>query len=493
MKKRADSIFKNKPARISAFVVFIFLVAALVSLGACAMQENPEPLDADQVNIFYGVSSWAMFGADEAIVAQLVEMYNNLELQKTEDELDFLTAFAITFYKDDETVGGLVVDENGLCRLAGADTVYKILFDSLDYGAVRAIYENSMDSPDYVDGIYQGGGSAAVDALVNNVFEVDWPRGMLALIAQMSDTQKKAFIAQPVKDGTVEYIARQIIGQWIASYTYGSDQITFIDAEISDITLVATYDENSSTPLYLYEPQFRLLPDDPDKLTLAGALSIDDDGWLVDGNERRNRMLLTPAGDNSYHYLGTPEFDIPVNTAIRELIVDEPEQAWDFTLSHDFMFILGRQFGDYPWGDYDMDIPDPQKIDQSDMPGMDFYQATFGPRVDGGAGETVIVYYTVAESGYTFIQSMHTTDPYVSTGINGDSHHIQTGKSEKELLAAYPDALIENRNMVYGPYDFCPYDKVYEYAPTSYYGQQVIRFYLNGGKISGIEMFIVLD
>lgn len=494
MESRAKKVFSARSDRFYAFIAVAIFLSAICGLSACTVRESPEPLVADQVNIFYGGGNWAMFGADGAAVAKLTDMYNQLELQKTEKEVDFTTSFDITFYKDEQPVGYWTVDEHGICRLGGADATYKILFDSFDYGAIRDIYEGSKDSPDYQDGIYIGAGSDTVDTLINNIFDNDWPRGMLALIGQMSDTQKKAFTAAPVKDGTVEKIARQVVSKWIAGYAYDSEPITFIDAEISEAILVATYDEDSDTPLYLYEPHFRLLPDDPDKIIPAGSLSIDDKGWLVDGNAARHRMLLTTNKDGSYHYIGCPAFDAPVNYAIREIVINEPEEFEDFTfISADFMFTLGRQFGDYPWSDYGTDIPTLEEITQSDMPGMVFYRAAFGPRISDGEGETVLVYYTVEESGYTYLSNMLTTDPAVTTGrLSGDIHRAKVGMSEKQLLAAYSDQLIVNNNMVFGNDNFCPYDQVYEYVPMSFYGQRIIRFYLNEGSVSGIEMFMIL-
>lgn len=493
-----------------AFVAF--LVGALVLFSSCAgrIDKTPEALAADQVRIFYGVSSWAMFGAPAAAVQTLTEMYNNLELQESEEQLDFATAFNISFSEGVQTVGGWSVDEQGVCQISGDAATYRIVSQSFDYQAIKDIYENSKDGEGYVDGFYQPdqpSESEPANQVMNAALLEDWPQGTIDLISHMSAEQKKALYAAVPNDGTVEEIAQQLISQQIAAYdgspayaeiegswSETKDTIAIVDAELTEVNLIASYEEASDEPLYLYEPVFRIRPADPSQVIPAGAVSVDEQGWIVDGNSARHRMLLTQNADGSYHYLGCPEFDLQLNYGIRLLVVDEPAAALDFTFISDFMFTLGRQFGYYPWADYEMDIPMPEQVINTDMAGMDFYRATFSPRAT--SGETMIAYYTIGETWRTYIYEMHTTDPYVSTGISiiaGGENEVRVGMSEADLLAAYSDSLSENKLMEYSADNFCPYDKVYEYAPATYQGQQIIRFYLKLGLISGIEMFYQLN
>lgn len=506
-----QGVFARGPARGLCLAGIVLVLLAALLLGSCEgrVDIEVEPIEADQVMIFYGLSSWAMFGAPEEAVQRLTGMYNNLELRQTEEQLDYQTAFGISFSRDGQTVAGWSVDEQGRCRLKSDDAVYQIASADFDYQAIKDIYENSKTSPDYLSGMYQPDSSAE---MIRRVMEAalleDWPQGAIELISHMSAEQRQALLAaEPTTDGTPEQIARQLINRQIAAFhgspafaeidgvwTESGETIAIVDAELIAAELIADYEEKSEQPLYLYEVDSRIRAADPGQVLPAGSLMVDEQGWIKGGNDAPYRMLLSQNKDGSYHYLGRPAFDMPLNYAIREIVVDEPPEIWAFTFIADFMFTLGRQFGDYPWADYNIEVPVPEQIINTDMPGMTFYRAGFGPRAT--TGETMISYYTIEESGRNYLYHMYTTDPYVNTGVAGmvgtvGAVRVSTG--EADLRAAYGDQLHENKNLVYGEGDFCPYDKVYEYQPAALIPQHTLRFYIKSGLISGIEMDYFLD
>ncbi|NLF80806.1 MAG: hypothetical protein GX572_06410 [Clostridia bacterium] len=489
----------------------ILMLAAALLLGSCEGRVDPEvePIKADQVLVFYGYSSWAMFGAPEEAVQKLIGMYNNLELRQTGEQLDYATAFDISFSGAGRTVASWSVDEQGRCRIKDDGAVYQIVSADFDYEAIKEIYEHSKTSPDYQSGIYQPDSYARqIKRLMATTLLEDWPRSAIKLISHMSAEQRQALLATAPGDGSPEQIARQLInrqilacsgspafeecnGVWVESE---SAVIDIIDAKLLAVELIADYEEQSEQPLYLYKVDSRVRAADPGQVVLAGSVLVDEQGWIRGGYGAPYLLLLTVNADGSYHYLGEPPFDMPLNYAIREIAVDEPPEIWAFSFISDFMFTLGRQFGDYPWSDYNMEIPVPEEILNTDMPGTDAYRAVFGPRAT--TGETEINYYTIRESGRTYIYHMHTTDPYINLGVSGmvgTVSELRVGVSEAFLRTAYSGKLSENKNLVYGEGDFCPYDKVYEYTPSALIPKHTLRFYIKSGLISGIEMEYFLD
>ena len=339
----------------------------------------------------------------------------------------------------------------------------------------------------------------------------NWPQNIIAELGAMDEQELRDYLVQPVTDGTIEEIAQQLVSHDIAAYFLnkitgegtgnGDYDAVIIDAEITSIDLRGSYNEDSIQPLYVYSPQYRLLPDDPDKVVLAGARDIDDEGWIINSNMMNSRILVTPAEDGSYSFLGCPAFDLPLELAVQELLYGANSAAvMDFTMSGDnFTYTLGRQVGEYPWNDgyaEGIDITDAGTIDNTDMPGTEFSRAVISTGHDD-LGQTEMVWYRVEETGMEYIYSLATTDPYVNCGFAG-YHHARVGQTEAELLEGWGDVLTESANIVDSGEgtSLCAFDKVYtytlEFSDDSGKWTWLMDYYLNNGLIAGVEMFMVL-
>lgn len=127
-------------------VFFIMLVAALLQTG-CTKPESSSMIKADDISIFYGVSSYAMFGADQLVIDDLLNRFNSLSFEKTTDEIDLLSAFHVNFSYNGNGVKRFWVDKNGIFGLDGETQCYKISSGSFDYQYLKAIYEDSKNIP----------------------------------------------------------------------------------------------------------------------------------------------------------------------------------------------------------------------------------------------------------------------------------------------------------------------------------------------------------
>ncbi len=127
-------------------VIFILLAFALL-LAGCVKPESNKMLKADNITIFYGFSSYAMFGADQLVIDDLLNEFNSLSFKKTRDEMDIGSAFNVNFTCNLNGVKSFQVDKNGVFRLDGETQCYRVSFGSFDYPHLQAIYEESKKIP----------------------------------------------------------------------------------------------------------------------------------------------------------------------------------------------------------------------------------------------------------------------------------------------------------------------------------------------------------
>lgn len=119
------------------------MLSIVLLLAGCAKSEDKDMIKADDITIFYGVSSYAMFGADQGVIDELLNQFNSLSFEKTNEELDLLSAYFVIFSYDGSDVKKIWVDKNGVFWLDGKTQCYKVSSGSFDYQYLKAIYEDN--------------------------------------------------------------------------------------------------------------------------------------------------------------------------------------------------------------------------------------------------------------------------------------------------------------------------------------------------------------
>jgi hypothetical protein len=122
----------------AVLMIFIFL------LPGCAKKNNTNIIAPDNIVIGYGVSSYAMFGAEQTVIDDLFERLNSLTFEKTSDEIDQMSTLMINFSRKGKSVKRFRVDKNGIFWLDGETQCYKISSGSFDYEYIKKIYEDSQ-------------------------------------------------------------------------------------------------------------------------------------------------------------------------------------------------------------------------------------------------------------------------------------------------------------------------------------------------------------
>lgn len=114
------------------FFVALILTVLLASCGSAANKT---------MSVFYGVSSHAMFEASQRDINTILEQYDSLTLEKTQEECDIGTAFNVTIFENNNIIAHFWVDKNGVFIVD--DEHCKIKAGSFDYNYLKKIYEES--------------------------------------------------------------------------------------------------------------------------------------------------------------------------------------------------------------------------------------------------------------------------------------------------------------------------------------------------------------
>lgn len=119
----------------SILLVFIFMFAG------CSKQDDVQSVD--DIAIFYGASSYAMFEAEQIVMDDLYEKFNSLTFEETIDDIDLMSTFMVSFTVNGQSIKKFSVDKNGIFWLDGETQCYKVTSGSFDYNYLKKIYNES--------------------------------------------------------------------------------------------------------------------------------------------------------------------------------------------------------------------------------------------------------------------------------------------------------------------------------------------------------------
>lgn len=126
--------------------VFFAMLAVALLLAACSKPQAEAGTKADNITISYGFSSYAMFGADQAVINNLLNQFVTLSFEKTTEEMDLKSAFYVTFSYKGKSVNTFWVDKHGVFWLDGKTQSYRASSGTFDYEYLKIVYEDSKKS-----------------------------------------------------------------------------------------------------------------------------------------------------------------------------------------------------------------------------------------------------------------------------------------------------------------------------------------------------------
>lgn len=127
---------------ISLFSAAALALVLVISTASCQPQAESPGLDADDVSIYFGVSSYAMFGADEETIHYLADTYQSLKVEPVAGEMDLMSMLTVTLFYENQQVASFSVDKNGTIWKDGGTQCYHAE-GGCDYDKIKQIYLNS--------------------------------------------------------------------------------------------------------------------------------------------------------------------------------------------------------------------------------------------------------------------------------------------------------------------------------------------------------------
>lgn len=114
------------------------LSAILLCLSSCS--KNSTNSDKE-IAVYYGVSSYAMFEAEQQDIDFILNQYRSLTFTQTNQSFSLFTAFYVVIYQEEEILARFFVDENNIFWIN--DSYYQIQAGTFDYQFLKDLYENS--------------------------------------------------------------------------------------------------------------------------------------------------------------------------------------------------------------------------------------------------------------------------------------------------------------------------------------------------------------
>lgn len=138
------NIFEGDERLMKKLLLIIIIGIVTFILFGCNHKSNKlNNENVDNVSIFYGFSSYAMFSEDDDTLRDLLNQFSNLSFEPTDQKMDIATMLHVNFYHNEKIIASFKVDENGVFWLDGETNCYKVSSGSFDYEIVKNIYLRS--------------------------------------------------------------------------------------------------------------------------------------------------------------------------------------------------------------------------------------------------------------------------------------------------------------------------------------------------------------
>lgn len=82
-------------------------------------------------------------------------------------------------------------------------------------------------------------------------------------------------------------------------------EVKIKDSKITRLELIKSFDKLTDVPVEVYALEYRILPEDPKKVVLAGGMSMDENGWLRETSSAGSPLLVVSTSNNKVQLLAT--------------------------------------------------------------------------------------------------------------------------------------------------------------------------------------------
>ena len=135
------NLILSKLCRVAT--AFALVLCICLSVTGCANKtDNIKDVDQICVSGSY-VESWMYVFTDEAFVEEMVKVYNGLQYEETDENVDMMTAgevLSFTYSNGNDTLARLIVDSNKVMTFEAGTQCYKIVSD-FDFEHIKSLVD----------------------------------------------------------------------------------------------------------------------------------------------------------------------------------------------------------------------------------------------------------------------------------------------------------------------------------------------------------------
>ncbi|NLY45647.1 MAG: DUF4825 domain-containing protein [Tissierella sp.] len=290
------------------YIMSLFMSVLIISSGlsvACSIipVENLETNKSDELYKLKGT-----YIGDNSKVGNIINLLdfpeeltpNGIELFTDEEPF----GLQINFQARDEVIGAKFWSSGSDYIWRSPSVILFSLIDNLDYIQYTIVGDNLLQSTVHTD--REAADTLTMSTLGHKVSEVGNSKELFEEFYNIYSSDESV-------DGTVEYFAWEYINNEIKMYENAEwADYKFIDQEIIKLEKLSTFDNILSSPVELWRLEYRLKPENPEELVLAGGLEIVD-GWLIDNGINGKPHLAFTHDNGDLVYLGNAnaiEFDL---------------------------------------------------------------------------------------------------------------------------------------------------------------------------------------
>lgn len=129
-------------------LALVLAVCLCIPLAGCTRNtKNIEDIDQICVSGAY-TESWMNVFTDDTFINDMIEVYNAVKYEKTDEVIDLMTAgdvYFFSFSNGNDTLAKFIVDKNGIMTFEAGTECYKIVSD-FDFSYIQEIVQKQVDA-----------------------------------------------------------------------------------------------------------------------------------------------------------------------------------------------------------------------------------------------------------------------------------------------------------------------------------------------------------
>ena len=134
---------------LKRFCALMLCACMLLCMTACNSKNTEDIEEVDQICVTGSYTeSWMHVYTDKDFVNEMVDIYNSIQYEETDETVDVMTAgevFFFTFNKGNDEQAKLIVDKNSVITFEAGTQCYKIVSE-FDFDYVKGLVDEQREA-----------------------------------------------------------------------------------------------------------------------------------------------------------------------------------------------------------------------------------------------------------------------------------------------------------------------------------------------------------